>query len=124
MHTWVSACRHKGIAGLWYTPRMPLKHLLAAIFLLQAIPIPAQKAAPKPAPPPLLSHEVHADRSVTFRFKDASAKHVDLNLEGVAKPIPMAKGKGGVWSFTTQPLAPEVYFYSFLVGGEQRIDPE
>jgi len=96
---------------------------VVAVLLLQAIAIPAQKTASKPAPPPLLSHELHADRSVTFRFKNASGKHVELNLEGVAKPIPMVKGKGGIWSYTTQPLAPEIYFYSFLVGGEPRIDP-
>jgi enterochelin esterase-like enzyme len=105
---------------------MSLKHVLAAVLLLPAIAIPAQTAVSKPVPPPpaLLSHELHADRSVTFRFKDASAKHVDLNLEGVAKPIPMTRGKRGIWSYTTQPLAPEIYFYSFVVGGEPRIDPE
>lgn len=105
---------------------MTFKQLLAAMVLLQAVALPSQKAAskPTPPPPPLLSHEVHADRSVTFRLRDASAKHVELNLEGVAKPIPMVKGKRGIWSYTTQPLAPENYFYSFLVGGEPRIDPE
>jgi len=105
---------------------MALKHILAALLLLQAIAIPAQKPASKPAapPPPLLSHEVHTDRSITFRFKDASATKVDLNLEGVAKPIPMIRGKGGIWTYHTQPLPPEIYFYSFLAGGEPRIDPE
>ncbi len=105
---------------------MTLKHLLAAMLLLQVIAIPAQKPASKPAapPPPLRSHEVHTDRSITFRFKDASAAKVELNLEGVAKPIPMTKGKGGIWSFHTQPLAPEIYSYSFLAGGVPRIDPE
>jgi enterochelin esterase family protein len=72
----------------------------------------------------LLSHEVHPDRSVTFRFKDAAAAKVELNLEGVAKPIPMVAGNDGIWSYTTQPLAPEIYGYSFLDGGMPRIDPE
>src|SRR5260370_42653817 len=55
-----------GLTG--YTLRMTLKHLLAAMLLLQVIAIPAQKPASKPAapPPPLLSHELHADHSVTF----------------------------------------------------------
>lgn len=94
--------------------------------LLQAIAIFAQQNAPKPdqPPPPLQSHQLHADRSVTFRYRALSAKHVDLNLEGVAKPIPMTREKGGIWSYTTQQLAPEIYFYSFLVDGEPRIDPE
>ena len=95
------------------------------MLLLQAIAIPAQKPASKPAapPPPLLSHELQADHSVTFRFKDVAATKVELNLEGVAKPIPMTRGKGGIWSFHTRPLSPEIYSYSFLVGGEPRIDP-
>jgi enterochelin esterase-like enzyme len=105
---------------------MSLKHLLAVALLVQAIAIPAQKPASKaaPPPPPLLSHEVHPDRSVTFRFRDAAARKAELNLEGVAKPIPMTRGKGGIWSYTTAPLAPEYYFYSFVVGGGQRLDPE
>lgn len=105
---------------------MILKRLLASIVLLQAIAVLAQQSAPKPdqPPPPLQSHQLHADRSVTFRYKAPSAKHVELNLEGVAKPIPMTRGKGGIWSYTTQQLAPEIYFYSFLVDGEPGIDPE
>ncbi len=103
---------------------MSIKHFLAALLLWPAIMVSGQEPTPAPPPPPLLSHELHADRSVTFRFKDASAKNVELNLEGVAKPIPMIKGAGGVWSYTTQPLAPEIYTYSFLDGDEQRIDPE
>jgi enterochelin esterase-like enzyme len=103
---------------------MILKHLFAAALLLLAIATPAQKPASKPAPPPLLSHELHPDRTVTFRFKDASAKTVKLDLEGVAEPIPMVEGAGGIWSYTTKPLAPEFYFYSFLAGDESRIDPE
>jgi len=105
---------------------MILKPLFVAMLLLPAIAFPAQKPADKPAPPapPLLSHEVHADRSITFRFWDAAAAKVELNLEGVAKPIPMNRGKGGIWSFHTQPLPPEIYFYSFVDGGKPRIDPE
>ena len=99
---------------------MSYKHLFAVLLLPCCLL--AQK--PAPAPPPLLSHEVHPDRSVTFRFKDAAATKVELNLEGVAKAIPMAEGKGGIWSYTTQPLAPEIYGYSFLDEGMPRIDPE
>jgi enterochelin esterase family protein len=98
------------------------KHLLALILLFPAVGAAAQK--PAAPPPPLLSHQVHPDRSITFRFKDGSGAKVELDLEGVAKPIPMVKGADGIWSYTTQPLAPEIYGYSFLAGGEPRIDPE
>jgi enterochelin esterase family protein len=96
------------------------------MLLLQAIATLAQKPASKPAapPPPLRSHEVHTDRSITFRFKGASATKVELNLEGVAKPIPMTRGKSGTWTYHTHPLPPEIYFYSFLADGEPRVDPE
>src|ERR1017187_7324423 len=105
---------------------MAFKHLLAALLLLPPAALLAQKPAsqPAPPPPPLLSHELHPDRTVTFRFKDAAAAKVELSLEGVAKPIPMAKGPDGIWTYTTQPLAPEHYFYTFRLGDETRLDPE
>jgi enterochelin esterase family protein len=115
---------HDPLESIRYTLRMALKYVfLAAMVLSQALAIPAQTTTSKPAPP-LLSHEVHADRSVTFRFNNDSAKHVELNLEGVPKPLQMIKGEGGVWSYTTKSLAPEIYYYSFLVDGESRIDPK
>lgn len=101
-----------------------VKHLFVSLLLLQALSLSAQKPASKPVVLPLLSHELHADRSITFRIKDASAAKVELNLEGVAKPIPMTKGKDGIWSYQTQPLQPEIYFYSFVDDGEPRLDPE
>ena len=113
----ISRSRRRGIL---YTLRMMLKHLFAALLLVQALAVPAQK----PAAPPLLSHEVHPDRSVTFRFRNASASEVKLKLDGAAKPIPMVKGADGIWTYTTQPLAPENYFYSFMVGEESRTNPE
>ena len=105
---------------------MAHKHLLISLILLGAIAVVAQKPAAKPAPPPppLVSHEVHANRSMTFRFRAGTASNVALNLEGVDKPIPMTKGKDGIWSYTTGPLAPEIYFYSFVVDDEPRVDPE
>ncbi|WP_263383709.1 esterase [Granulicella arctica] len=106
-----------------YTPAMAFKYLLTALLLFPLAAF-AQKATPKPAPPPpLKSHEVHANRTVTFRFREAAAAKVELNLEGVAKPVPMVRGRDGIWSYTTQPLAPEIYGYSFLADGEPRIDP-
>jgi enterochelin esterase family protein len=85
----------------------------------------AQPAArpPQPQPPaPIVSPEVHTDRSVTFRFRDPNAKEVLLNLEG-AKPQPMQKDDLGVWSITTAPLEPEYYGYSFLADGVNLTDP-
>jgi len=70
-----------------------------------------------------LSNEVHADGSVTFRYKDMGASKVLLQLEGAAKPLVMEKDADGVWSAVTLPLSPEIYGYSFEADGQTRLDP-
>jgi enterochelin esterase family protein len=75
------------------------------------------------APARFRSTEIHPDHSVTFSYKDAAATKVTLTLDGVAKPIPMEKDAAGVWSVTTQPLAPELYSYHFEADGNRRFDP-
>ncbi len=73
--------------------------------------------------PPMVSPEVHADNRVTFRFRAPNAKEVALALEGAAKDLPMQKGEQGVWSVTTEPLAPDFYGYAFVADGVHLIDP-
>jgi len=99
-----------------------LSCLLAATLVFSGY---AQKPAPPPpAPPPAIAPDpvVHPDRSVTFTFTDATAHEVTVALEGVAKPIPMERGKSGVWTLSTGPLAPEIYGYHFFVDGEYTLD--
>ncbi|RYD69543.1 MAG: esterase [Verrucomicrobiaceae bacterium] len=67
------------------------------------------------------STEVNPDRTVTFRYRDAAAAKVVLNLEG-SPPIDMAKGENGIWTATTKPLEPDYYGYSFLVDNDTRLD--
>ena len=78
--------------------------------------------AQQPAPKPVISPEVHADRTVTFRFRDPNAKEVLLAREG-AKPVPMQKDDEGVWSLNTEALDPDFYGYSFIADGVPLIDP-
>ncbi|MEO8737875.1 MAG: alpha/beta hydrolase-fold protein [Edaphobacter sp.] len=73
--------------------------------------------------PPFQSPQVNPDRTVTFRYRDATATKVELSLEGASKPIPMTQAVEGVWTVTTQPLAPEMYGYHFEADGQHRIDP-
>ncbi len=68
-------------------------------------------------PPPLVSPEVHADRRVTFRFRGPNVKEVAISLEGGAKPFPMQKDDAGVWSVTTEPLAPDFCGYTIIADG-------
>ena len=71
---------------------------------------------------PIISPEVHADHTVTFRFKDAGASKVEVGVEG-SDSVPMAKGAGGVWTLTTGVLPPDIYGYTFTSDGETRLDP-
>jgi enterochelin esterase-like enzyme len=66
--------------------------------------------------------EIHPDHSVTFNYKDDGATTVLLGLEGIAKPMPMAKDAKGIWTLTTKPLAPEIYGYHFEVDNQPRLD--
>src|SRR4029077_2415158 len=74
-------------------------------------------------PAPVVSPEVHGDNRVTFRFRSPNAKEVALALEGTAKDLAMQKDEQGVWSVTTEPLAPDFYGYAFFADGVHLIDP-
>jgi enterochelin esterase-like enzyme len=78
---------------------------------------------PPLVPTPVVSPEVHADSSVTFRFRAPNAAEVKLALEG-ADPVSMQKDDRGVWTVTTAPLSPDYYGYSFVADEVRLIDPE
>lgn len=69
------------------------------------------------------SPEVHANRTVTFRLSLPSATKVELSLEG-SPSIAMTKDSQGVWSCTTPVLEPDIYGYSFNVGGTTVLDSQ
>jgi enterochelin esterase-like enzyme len=86
-----------------------------AAFLLLAVAAAAQT-------PPLVSPEVHADNTVTFRLRAPNARVVTLNLEG-AKPAAMQLEEKVVWTYTSPPLDPDIYGYTFSVDGVGMADP-
>jgi enterochelin esterase-like enzyme len=71
---------------------------------------------------PIHSHEVHSDGTITFRYRDTGAKHVEVSVESLKAPIAMIKS-GGIWTVTTPPLPPETYWYWFIVDGQTQLDP-
>jgi enterochelin esterase family protein len=73
--------------------------------------------------PQLVSPEVKADNTVTFRFRAPNAREVTLIGELDGKTHPMSKDEAGVWSVTIGPLAPDVYNYQFNVDGVIAMDP-
>lgn len=82
-----------------------------------------QAAAPHTPPAPVVSPEVLADHRVTFRLRLAEAKEVRVQMDGMSKPLAMQKDLEGIWSATTEPLAPDYYGYVFLVEGAAVLDP-
>ena len=90
--------------------------------ILVAALLPVFGQAPPARPKPVISPEVHPDRTVTFRLQAPNAKEATVNIEG-SKPLPMQKGDDGVWTVTTEPLAPDYYGYSLVPDGVSLIDP-
>ena len=86
----------------------------------------------------IISPEIHPDNTVTFRLFAPNANEVTVtgdflpttpvetpngtfDAPGIAN---LVKGENGVWEFTTaEPLAPELYMYSFNVDGVRTMDP-
>src|SRR5436309_11112736 len=89
---------------------------------------PAQKTQAPAATPqtpltPVVSPEVLADHRVTFRLRAPNAKEVSVEIDGARKPLAMQKDAEGIWSATSEPLAPDYYGYSFVVDGVTMFDP-
>jgi enterochelin esterase-like enzyme len=104
----------------------------ATVVAQQPAPAPAPPATGTPGPPgvgrgggrgapPVKSPEVGADRRVTFRLRAPNAKEVAVALAG--NRLAMQKDDQGVWSATTDALAPDYYTYSLVIDGTSVNDP-
>ncbi|MCX6900246.1 MAG: alpha/beta hydrolase-fold protein [Verrucomicrobia bacterium] len=95
--------------------------LLATLLLAPALSnLPAATAA-EPARRNIVSPEVRADRTVTFRLLAPKVAQVVLNAEFGRQP--MTKDDSGLWSVTVGPLDPDIYAYTFSVDGVTTVDP-
>lgn len=71
---------------------------------------------------PPVSPEILPDHRVIFRLEEPDAKKV--MVKGIDREmIEMKRSKKGVWHVTFGPMDPGIYDYSFIVDGEQIIDP-
>jgi enterochelin esterase-like enzyme len=68
-----------------------------------------------------VSPEVQSNGCVTFRLRAPNAKEVQVRCESLPASS-MKKDEQGVWSFTTPPLEPDIYTYSFVVDGLRTLD--
>lgn len=73
--------------------------------------------------PQILSPQVNADKTVTFRFLAPAAKEVRLNVQFEKVPLTMTKDDKGLWSITVGPAKPDMYPYHFIVDSIQVADP-
>ncbi len=84
----------------------------------------------------IVSPQINDDNSVTFRLRAPKAVKVEvtgdfLPTQKIDTPFGQFDGPGfaelvekdGVWEYTTAPLAPELYSYSFVVDGLMVRDP-
>jgi enterochelin esterase family protein len=74
--------------------------------------------------PRAVSPEVHADKTITFRYIAPDAKAVELTSQFLKKNIALVKGENGVWSVTTGKVKPDIYPYNFIVDGVSVADPQ
>jgi enterochelin esterase family protein len=93
-----------------------LKKLILPLVFVAAL------AAQQPRPA-ITSPEVHSDGRVTFRLLAPGAQKATVSVEGLKDPVPMQKDEQGVWSATSNVLAPDLYGYSFNVDGVHIVDP-
>ena len=105
------------------------KFIFALLVLSTSIAIQAQENLGFGQRREIVSPEIHANNSVTFRLLAPNADSVSVTgdylppkgwASGSEK---MTKDADGIWSFTTQPLPSELYTYAFTVNGLQMNDP-
>ena len=66
---------------------------------------------------------IQDDNTVTFAIKAPDAQQVQVQLN-YGEPVTMQRDTAGVWTYTTQALAPDLYLYNYVVNGVKTLDPE
>ena len=113
------------------------KILMAAILCLTGMVAHAQQNLSWGQGPQVASPDVHADHSVTFNLIAPEAQKVQItgdfltpkkveymgNTYETPGVVDLVKNEQGIWSFTTEPLKPELYTYNMIVDGVKIIDP-
>lgn len=73
----------------------------------------------------IVSPEINADNSVTFRF--SAPKAIKVQIVGDFLPAPgiadLKQNEKGIWEYTSPVLSPELYGYSFIVDEVKTTDP-
>jgi len=88
--------------------------LIAAMFMLPMCSIIAQSEV-------FTGVVINDDSSVTFRYRNPKAVKVEVSGEFMEGSAELTE-RDGVWTYTTAPLASELYFYSLTVDGQPILD--
>lgn len=67
--------------------------------------------------------QCHDDGTVTFRYKNDSARTVMVDVQFAGRKE-MTRGTDGLWTVTLGPAAPDMYPYCFIVDGISVMDPQ
>ena len=116
---------------------MKRKVMILAALCLMGMAAQAQQNLSWGQGPQVASPDVHADKSVTFNLIAPEAHKVQITgdflppskveYQGNTYDVPgvadLVKNDMGVWSFTSEPLKPELYTYNMIVDGVKIIDP-
>jgi enterochelin esterase family protein len=106
--------------------KMPFSQILAALLaLFFTLHVQSQENLPSGERKEIISPEIHADNSVTFRLMAPNANQVSVTGDFLAQKetAKMTNNADGVWSYTTHPLPSELYTYAFNVDGLTVNDP-
>lgn len=71
----------------------------------------------------IVSPLINEDGSVTFKLHAPLAQTVTVNGDWEGRTGEMTKDSEGIWSYTTQKLPSDLYFYRFSVDGVRMPDP-
>ena len=99
------------------------KTLLILTLLFVSIGTQAQENVDFSKKKEIISPEINADNTVTFRLEAKNAKEVKVQGDCVPEGGLLTKGEDGIWTLTTKKLNPELYSYSFYVDGVKAFDP-
>jgi enterochelin esterase family protein len=70
------------------------------------------------------SPEISDDGSVTLRLYAPKAEEVKVTGDFLAGEVAMTRNEAGIWEYRSEPLASELYSYSFIVDGMRDVrDP-
>lgn len=95
-------------------------HLLPLLLSLLTPPVLAQQALGPGTG--IISPEINADNTVTFRYVNPKAVKVELVGDFLPSKVELTE-TAGIWSYTTPALQGDFYSYSFIVDGMRTLDP-